>query len=115
MPQEIYKLGRGQIFNSPVIFKGYKTQLLNVTLQHHYSVLSAQIHLVYTRFPDGASGKQSSCQCRKCRRSWVRALGWEDFLEEEMAPHPRILAWKIPWIEEPGGLQSMGLQRVRHY
>ena len=114
MLQEIYKLGRGQIFNSPVSFKGYKTQLLNVTLQHHYSVLSAQIHLVYTQFPGGASGIESSCQCRKCRRSWVRALGWEDSLEEEMAPHTRILAWKIPWIEEPGRLQFTGSQRVRH-
>ena len=42
----------------------------------------------------------------------VRCLGWEDFLEEEMATHSRILAWRIPWIEKPGRLQSMGLQRV---
>ena len=39
--------------------------------------------------------------------------GWEDALEEEMATHSSILAWKIPWMEEPGGLQSMGSQRVR--
>ena len=44
----------------------------------------------------------------------VRALGREDPLEEEMATHSNILAWKIPWTEEPGGPQSMGLQRVRH-
>ena len=44
---------------------------------------------------------------------WVRSLGWEDTLEEEMATHFSI-AWKIPWTEEPGGLQSMGLHRVRH-
>ena len=44
----------------------------------------------------------------------VQSLGWEDPLEEEMATHPSILAWKIPRAEEPGGLQSMGLQRVRH-
>ena len=110
MLQEIYNLGRGQIFNSPVSFKGYKTQLLNVTLQRHYSVLSAQIDSVYTRFSGGASGKEASCQCRRCRRSWVRALGWEDSLEEEMAPHARILAWKMPWTEEPGRLQSMESQ-----
>ena len=42
----------------------------------------------------------------------VRFLGWEDPLEEEMATHSSILAWKIPWTEEPGGLQSMGPQRV---
>ena len=40
--------------------------------------------------------------------------GWEDPLEKEMATHSRILAWKIPWTEEAGGLQSTGLQRVGH-
>ena len=44
----------------------------------------------------------------------VRFLGWEDPLEEGMATHSSVLAWRIPWTEEPGGLQSMGLQRVRH-
>ena len=44
----------------------------------------------------------------------VRSLGREDPLEKEMAAHPGILAWEIPWTEEPGRLQCMGLQRVRH-
>ena len=44
----------------------------------------------------------------------VQSLGWKDPLEEGMATHSRILAWEIPWSEEPGGLQSMGSQRVRH-
>ena len=44
----------------------------------------------------------------------VCSLGWEDPLEKGMATHSSILAWRIPWTEEPGGLQSMGLQRVRH-
>ena len=44
----------------------------------------------------------------------VQFLGWEDPLEKEMATHSSTLAWKIPWMEKPGGLQSMGLQRVRH-
>ena len=44
----------------------------------------------------------------------VRSLGWEDPLEKEMATHSGILAWKIPWIEEPDRLQSMGSQRVGH-
>ena len=44
----------------------------------------------------------------------VWSLGWEDPLEEEMAAHSSILAWRIPWTEEPGGLQSMGLQRDGH-
>ena len=48
------------------------------------------------------------------RETWVRSLGWEDPLEKEMATHSSIHAWKVPWTEEPGGLQSMGSQRVRH-
>ena len=44
----------------------------------------------------------------------IRFLGWEDPLEKEMAIHSSILAWRIPWTEEPGGLQSIGSQRVRH-
>ena len=44
----------------------------------------------------------------------VQSLGQEDPLEEGMATHSSILAWEIPWAEEPGGLQSMGSQRVRH-
>ena len=46
--------------------------------------------------------------------TWVRALGWEDPLEKEMATHSRTIAWKIPWTEEPGRLQAMGSQRVGH-
>ena len=45
---------------------------------------------------------------------WVRSLGWEDPLKEEMATHSSILAWETPWTEEPGQLQSMGLQRIGH-
>ena len=44
----------------------------------------------------------------------VRSLGREDLLEEEMTTHSSILAWEMPWTEEPGGLQSIGLQRVGH-
>ena len=48
------------------------------------------------------------------RKDLVRSLGWEDPLEEGMATHSSILAWRILWTEEPGRLQSMGLQRVGH-
>ena len=44
----------------------------------------------------------------------IRSLGWKDPLEKEMTIHSNILAWRIPWTEVPGGLQSMGSQRVRH-
>ena len=48
------------------------------------------------------------------QQTQVRSLGWEDQLEQEMATHCNILAWRIPWTEEPVELQSMGMQRVRH-
>ena len=48
------------------------------------------------------------------QETWILSLCWEDPLEKEMATHSSILAWRIPWTEESGGLQSMGLQRVRH-
>jgi hypothetical protein len=47
--------------------------------------------------------------------TWVRSLGREDPLEKEMATHSSILAWRIPWTEEPGGLQFMGSQRVGYH
>ena len=49
------------------------------------------------------------------RETWVQSLGWEDPLEKQMATHSSTLAWRIPWMEEPGGLQSMGSQRVGHH
>ena len=48
------------------------------------------------------------------QETWVLSPGWEDPLEKEMATDSGTLAWKIPWMEEPGGLQFMGSQRVRH-
>ena len=48
------------------------------------------------------------------QETWVQSQGWKDPLEKEMATHTSTLAWKIPWMEEPGRLQSMGLQRVGH-
>ena len=48
------------------------------------------------------------------QKTQVQSLGWEDALEKGMATHSSILAWRIPWTEESGGLQSMGSQRVGH-
>ena len=59
--------------------------------------------------PGGSDAKESAIQ-----DTWVRSLGQEDPLEKGMTTHSSILAWRIPWTEEPGGLQSEGLQRVRH-
>ena len=63
-------------------------------------------------FPGGSDGKESAAIAML--ETWVRSLGWEDLLEKEMATHSSILAWRIPWTKEPGGLQSKGSQRVRH-
>ena len=60
-------------------------------------------------FPDGSVGKELPAM-----QMWVQSLGWEDSLEKEMSTHSSTLAWKIPWMEDPGRLQSMGLQRIRH-
>ena len=51
---------------------------------------------------------------QETQETWVPSLGWENTLEQEMATHSSILAWGIPWTEDPGGLQSMGSQRVGH-
>ena len=61
-------------------------------------------------FPCGSDGKESACNAG----AQVQSLGREDPLEKETATHSSILAWEIPWTEEPGGLQSMGSQRVRY-
>ena len=54
------------------------------------------------------------CVCVYLQETWVQSLGWEDPLEKGMVTHSSILAKRIPWTEESGGLQSIGSQRVRH-
>ena len=61
-------------------------------------------------FPGGSVVKNPTA----IQEIWVQSLGWDDSLEKEMATHSSILAWKIPWMEEPGRLQSMGLQSWTH-
>ena len=75
-----------------------------------WDLASAEFFLVKS---GGASGKEPICWCRRHKRLRVRSLDWEDPLEEGMATHSRILAWRIPWTEKPGGLQSIGSQKVR--
>ena len=64
-------------------------------------------------FPSSSVVKNSS-PMQDMQKMWVQSLDLEDPLEEGMATHSSILAWRIPWTEEPGGLQSTGSQRVRH-
>ena len=85
-------------------------------ISYIYTHVCMCIHIyTYTHmgFPGGTSSKEPTCQCRKPKRQ-VRSLGQEDPLEEGMATHSSILAWRIPWIKEPGGLQSIRLHRVLH-
>ena len=66
--------------------------------------------MVTMGFPGGSAGKESTCNAG----DWVRSLGWEDLPEKGKATHSSIVAWRIPWAEGPGGLQSMGSQKVGH-
>ena len=63
-------------------------------------------------FPGGSAVKNLPAGAEGRFNPWVQSLGQEDCLEKGMATHSSILAWRIPWTEEPGGLQSMGSQRV---
>ena len=65
--------------------------------------------MLYSYGPDGSDDSLPAMQ-----ETRVRYLGWVDPLEKGMATHSSILAWRIPWTEEPGKLSSMGLQRVQH-
>ena len=69
--------------------------------------------MIQRSFPDGASGKEPGCQRRR-HEIQVRSLGQEDTLEEGTTTHSSILAWRIPWKEEPGQLRSIGSQRGGH-
>ena len=66
----------------------------------------------HSGFPGSSAVKNNSVMQEM--ETWVQSLGWEDPLEEEMAAYSSILAGRFPWTEKPGGLQSMGPQRVRH-
>ena len=68
---------------------------------------------IYMGFPDGSAGKELACNAGDIG-SLGRSLGREDPLEKEMATHSSILAWRVLWTEEPGGLQSVGSQGIRH-
>ena len=103
---------------------------LKSLLQHHFSKASilrrSVLFMVQLSHPYMTTGKtialtlwillvaQTVKSLPATQETQVQSLGQEDLPEKEMATHSSILAWKIPWTEEPGGLQSMGSQRVRH-
>ena len=79
-------------------------------LRHREGVFSNYYLPAMEGFPCSSVSKESACSAG----DWVGSLSWEDPLEKEMATHSSILAWKISWTEESGGLHSMGSQRVGH-
>ena len=93
----------------------------SATLYFWGALKSLQMVTAVMKLKDGYSLDSRAslvAQRLKClpemRETWVRSLGQEDPLEKEMTTHSSNLAWRIPWTEEPGGLQSMGSQRVSH-
>ena len=82
--------------------------MLNI-LKNSKVYIQYRLNYENTNTHGGSDGKESACS----EGDPVQSLGQEVPLEKKMATHSSILAWKIPWTQEPGGLQSMGLQRVR--
>ena len=85
----------------------------------HYSMMYLLLEmylssLAYSKLSINASWVGKEFTRQEAQEMWVGFLGQEDLLKKEMATHSRILAWKIPWTEEPGRLQSTGSQRVGH-
>ena len=86
----------------------FPTQGSNPSLPHCKRILYQLSH------KGSPNGKKNHLPTQETQETWFPSLGWEDPLEEGIATHSRILAWRISWTEEPGGLPSIGSQRVRH-
>ena len=102
-----FPLGLTGLFS--LLSRGLSRVFSNTTVRN-YQFFSAQSSLWPTSYM-----AQMVKNLPAMQETWFRSLGWEDPLEKGMATHSSILAWRIPWTEEPGRLQSMGSQRVRHY
>ena len=85
----------------------------NLATEQQWSILIFSV-VLYSQASQVAQWWESCLPTQETQETWVRSLGWEDPLGEEMATHSSILAWRIPWTEEPGGLPSKGSQRVRY-
>ena len=79
-----------------------------------FSVVNTTVGLPGPSHSKESAGKESACNAEDLQEMCVQPLGWEDPLEKVMAIHSSILTWRVPWTEEPGGLQFMGSQRVGH-
>ena len=94
-----------QKHKSLISYHGTVIKITRINFSHSYMEVFGKLG-----FPRSSTIKNPHAM----QETRVLSLGQEDPLQKEMATHSSILAWKIPWMEEPGGLQSMGLQRVRH-
>ena len=99
-------------FPQGITVQGQKKPCLVVTVSVDLVHFVAEFEQV--DIPSGASGKEPTFQYRRHKRCRFSPLNREDPLEESMATHSSVLAWRIPWTEEPGGLWSIELQRVGH-
>ena len=84
-----------------------ETTIFSDLLREDFTV-AQRLPECFLGFPGGTSGKEFICWCRRQQETWVWSLGREDLLEQERATHSSILAWKIPWTEEPDRSQSWG-------
>ena len=83
-------------------------------MELNFQIFSLASTYLCLHIAGGTLVKNHPLPMQEVQETWVQFLGWEDLLEEEMSTHSSILSWKIPWAEELGRLQSMGLQRVQH-
>ena len=98
---------------TPIEEPGRLWSMVSQRVRHDWATSTFTLKSDISGFPGGASGKEPSCQCRR-QKTWIQSLGQEDPLEEGMATHSSILTCRIQWTEEPGGLQSIGSQKVGH-
>ena len=104
-PTPVFLPGKSLGWRSLVGYSPWGRKELETIEQLHFHFLCPQISSLVAQMVKNLPAMQETL---------VRSLGWEDSLEKEIATHSSILAWRIPWTEEPGGLQSIGSQRVRH-
>ena len=102
IPESGRSLGKGIGYPLPYSLTSLVAQLAHCRVSYHLKfILTSLVAQMVKRLPT-------------MQETQVRALGWEDTLEKEMTIQSSTIAWKIPWTEEPGRLQSMGSQRVGH-
>ena len=104
-----YHIGNYESFKSSARNRGQRTVSILYFLTASYLIFCASVSLAFqvTQWVKNPPAMQET------QEMWVQSWGWEDPLENGMASHSSLLAWRTPWTEEPGGLQSIGSQRVR--